>query len=91
MRLAKEEERLSGTKICKSTLEISHLMFTDDCILFGDASERGVVLKSILKEYKDFSDQVKELVSQSLGVQYSTELKKYLGLPNMVGRENFKI
>ncbi|KAA3461662.1 reverse transcriptase [Gossypium australe] len=41
-----------------SGLSISHLLFADDCILFGEATTRGVIaLKNILKEYEDCSGQ----------------------------------
>lgn len=41
MRLALKEGLLRGAKVSRRGLEISHLLFTDDCILFGEASDRG--------------------------------------------------
>ncbi|KAA3460843.1 reverse transcriptase [Gossypium australe] len=37
---------------------ISHLLFTDDCILFGEASSKGArILKDILQDYEKCSSQ----------------------------------
>lgn len=84
---------------------ISHLLFADDFILFGEASiQRVDCLKQILKEYENYSRQcinyekstlyfksntkadVRRSVSNFLGVRYAVEPEKYLGLPNVIGR-----
>ncbi|KAG8472512.1 hypothetical protein CXB51_035269 [Gossypium anomalum] len=52
------EGLLKGTKPSRKGSEISHLLFTDDCILFGEATDRGVmILKEALKEYERCSGQ----------------------------------
>ncbi|KAA3477308.1 reverse transcriptase [Gossypium australe] len=94
-----------GAKVSRRGPEISHLLFTDDCMMFGEATEQGARnMKNILEEYESCSGQcvnfhkstifyssntladVKEVVSALLGVRSSSNLEKYLGLPNMVGR-----
>lgn len=41
------------------TRQISHLLFINDCILFGESSARGAqTLKSILRESERHSDNV---------------------------------
>ncbi|KAA3474230.1 reverse transcriptase [Gossypium australe] len=46
MRLARQESLLEGARICRRSLNILHLLFADDCILFAEASKNGVdVLK----------------------------------------------
>ncbi|KAH1047723.1 hypothetical protein J1N35_038507 [Gossypium stocksii] len=58
MRLAMKEGLLRGAKASRRGPAISHLLFTDDCILFGEASSRGaMVLKGILNEYEKCSGQ----------------------------------
>ncbi|KAG8491705.1 hypothetical protein CXB51_015144 [Gossypium anomalum] len=105
MRLARQKRKILGAKVCISTPPITHLMFADDCILFGEVTDRGIqVIKDILREYESCSGQCvnfnkstaffssnvvdhnKNLVLQSLNVRCSTEVERYLGLPNMVGR-----
>ncbi|KAA3474993.1 reverse transcriptase [Gossypium australe] len=58
IRLACEGNQIRGAKVCRASLTIIHLMFADDCILFGEASNRGVkVFKDILTEYETCSGQ----------------------------------
>lgn len=53
MRLATEGNLIRGVKVSRSGPQISHLLFTNDCILFGEATERGTnSLKRILNEYE---------------------------------------
>ncbi|KAH1097521.1 hypothetical protein J1N35_014442 [Gossypium stocksii] len=35
MRIAKKDGLLKGAKACRRGPEITHLLFTDDCVLFG--------------------------------------------------------
>ncbi|XP_040971314.1 uncharacterized protein [Gossypium hirsutum] len=105
LRLAMNGSLLKEVKVCRRGPQISHLLFVDDCILFGDATSRGASLfKEILCEYKACSGQSvnfekstlffstntseddRRLVVNLLGVRSSNDLKRYLGLPNMVGR-----
>ncbi|KAA3482702.1 reverse transcriptase [Gossypium australe] len=97
---------ITGAKASRKGPEISHLLFADDCLMFGEATEKGArVLKDILKVYESCSGQCvnfgKSLISYStnmneeskgavlrlLGVRSSSSSEKYLGLPDMVGRQ----
>ncbi|KAH1106316.1 hypothetical protein J1N35_010084 [Gossypium stocksii] len=105
MRIAKEEGLLKGAKASRGGPEITHLLFADDCVLFGEATATSaMVLKDILKEYESCSGQcvnfnksmifyssntikkIKKEVLSLLGVKSSSNLEKYLGLPNVVGK-----
>lgn len=44
LRLAREEGSLRGIKACRRSPQITHLLFADDCILFGEASEEGTIV-----------------------------------------------
>ncbi|KAA3465141.1 reverse transcriptase [Gossypium australe] len=58
MRSAQKKGLIRGAKASRRGPEISHLLFADDCILFGEASEKGArILKDILKEYEGCSGQ----------------------------------
>lgn len=106
MRLAIKEGVVKCAKASRRGPIISYFLFADDCILFGEASEKGATtLKVILKEYEEClgqcvnfnkstifyssntSERRKAEVSTILGVQSSTNLEKYIGLPNVVGRK----
>lgn len=53
MRLTTKEGLLKGVKSSKSGPRVTHLLFTDDYILFGEASSKGALaFKEILSEYK---------------------------------------
>lgn len=95
---------LKGTQISMGGPHITHLLFADDYLLFGEANESDVqTLKWVLKEYEECSGQsinlekslvlfstnvgerVRHVVSGALGVCYSNDPDRYLGLPSMVG------
>ncbi|KAA3460832.1 LINE-1 reverse transcriptase isogeny [Gossypium australe] len=53
IRLEKTENIIKGVKASQRGPAISHLLFSDDCILFPEATERGAMsLKQILMEYE---------------------------------------
>ncbi|KAA3473503.1 reverse transcriptase [Gossypium australe] len=58
IRLALKEGVLKGAKASRGGPEITHLLFADDCILFGEATREGANrMKGILKEYERCSGQ----------------------------------
>ncbi|KAA3460258.1 reverse transcriptase [Gossypium australe] len=85
MRTAKKKGLIRGAKASRKGPDISHLLFADDCLMFGEATEKGArVLKDILKPNTD--EDTKAAVLRLLGVRSSSSPEKYLGLPNMMGR-----
>ncbi|XP_052488035.1 uncharacterized protein LOC105772073 [Gossypium raimondii] len=58
MKLGMMENRVRGVKASKSRPPVSHLLFADDCLLFGEATERSsIYLKQILHNYEVCSGQ----------------------------------
>ncbi|KAA3467844.1 reverse transcriptase [Gossypium australe] len=58
MRLEMQGKTIRGFKASRSGPQVSHLLFADDCVLFGEATERGAnSLKQILQEYGICSGQ----------------------------------
>lgn len=53
MRLNAREGLLKRVKASRTGPQVTHLLFADDCILFGEATRKGTLaLKEILREYK---------------------------------------
>ncbi|KAK5794730.1 hypothetical protein PVK06_035971 [Gossypium arboreum] len=53
MKLALNEGLVKGDKVSRRGLQIMHILFADDCVLFGEANENGAhTLKRFLKEYE---------------------------------------
>ncbi|KAA3489015.1 reverse transcriptase [Gossypium australe] len=58
IRSAKKNSLVKGAKASRKGPEISHLLFANDCMMFGEATEKGAkILKDILKEYESCSGQ----------------------------------
>ncbi|KAA3475779.1 reverse transcriptase [Gossypium australe] len=55
---AKQKRLMLGAPIGRERFTINHLIFADDCILFGDASKEGAhTVRNILNEYELVSGQ----------------------------------
>ncbi|KAH1083924.1 hypothetical protein J1N35_023685 [Gossypium stocksii] len=54
----KQKGLMKGAPIGRERLSINHLFFTNDCILFGDASYEGAcVVRDVIREYEMISGQ----------------------------------
>ncbi|XP_016683863.1 uncharacterized protein [Gossypium hirsutum] len=55
---AKVKGKMMGAPIGREKFSVNHLFFTDDCILFGDATREGTELvRDIIQEYEVVSGQ----------------------------------
>ncbi|XP_057785423.1 uncharacterized protein LOC131002949 [Salvia miltiorrhiza] len=73
LRKAKTNSMMHGACLCKTALRVSHLLFADDCIIFGRAQSSKIkVVKNILRQYEGASGQQvnleKSKISFSSGV-----------------------
>lgn len=58
LRKEESEGMISGVSVCKGALQISHLLFADDYIIFGKASiDEGNKVRKVLTNYEKESDQ----------------------------------
>ncbi|KAA3477706.1 reverse transcriptase [Gossypium australe] len=58
MHLKNEEGLVKGAKVGRRGPEVTHLLFVDNCILFGETTKGSVsVLQEVLKEYDVCSKQ----------------------------------
>ncbi|KAA3466750.1 reverse transcriptase [Gossypium australe] len=86
MRVANQADLVKGARVSRRGPEISHLLFADDCMMFGEAAEQGARNMKDILEDSNTSIDAKEVVSALLGFRSSSNPEKYLGLPNVVGR-----
>ncbi|KAA3484344.1 reverse transcriptase [Gossypium australe] len=100
LRLAKMEGYLKETRFCRGGPRLSHQFFTDDSIIFVEATlTEETMIKSIIQWYELlsshqfeilFSSNVIEdccdMITQSFGVHHTWNIEHYLGLPIMVLR-----
>ncbi|KAA3468500.1 reverse transcriptase [Gossypium australe] len=71
MRIAKKKGLVRGAKASRKSPEISHLLFADDCLMFGEATEKGArVLKDILKH--KYERGIKRSSLETIGIRRST-------------------
>lgn len=58
LRKEESEGMISGVSVCRGALQISHLLFADDYIIFGKASiDEGNKVRKVLTDYEKESDQ----------------------------------
>ncbi|KAA3477626.1 reverse transcriptase [Gossypium australe] len=98
MRLARQEGLVEGARVNRRCPQISHLMLLmiasylgvqilkDILKKYGEVSRQCVNYeKSIVFYSSNTSEQMRKLILQNLNGRGSTNLEKYLGLPNMIG------
>ncbi|KAH1040061.1 hypothetical protein J1N35_041804 [Gossypium stocksii] len=85
MRLAAREGSLKGVKANRSSPQISHLLFADDCILFSKATSKGAtLLKGILREYRICSGQCVNFEKSTVPFSKNTSVKDRQAVVNIL-------
>ncbi|KAK8709182.1 hypothetical protein V6N13_060211 [Hibiscus sabdariffa] len=73
LRSAVQSRTLSGAKISRSAPVMSHLLFTDDCLIFGAATAReAAAVKSVLHKYASYFGQL--INFDKFGLFFSTNM-----------------
>ncbi|KAA3463879.1 reverse transcriptase [Gossypium australe] len=86
MRTAKRQGLVKGAKASRRGPAISHLLFADDCILFGEASAKGAeILKGILKDYENCSGQCVNFSKSTIFFSPNTSEDRKEAVSNLLG------
>ncbi|KAA3468586.1 reverse transcriptase [Gossypium australe] len=86
MRSAKQNGLVKGARASRRGPEISHLLFADDCMLFGEATEnRARILKSILQEYERCSGQCVNCGKSTIFYSSNTNEESKLAVSTLLG------
>lgn len=96
MRLTIQKGSLKGAKVSRYDPQISHLLFANDSILFGEATIQGAdLLKQILLEYEHYSRQCINFKKSILFFSSNTDgdvrrsVSNYLGVRYVVELEKY--
>ena len=88
LRRSENGEAVSGVQICRRAPRISHLLFADDCIVFGKASmEEGLKVTKILEDYERESGQKLNKEKTSLFFSKNTAVEVKEGVKELFGAE----
>ncbi|KAH1045709.1 hypothetical protein J1N35_036493 [Gossypium stocksii] len=86
LKIAREEGSLRGVKVSRRSPQITHLLFANDCVLFGEATDRGVgIFEKILKEYEVCSRQCVNYGKSTIFFSSNTTDSARLAISNRLG------
>ncbi|XP_074336652.1 uncharacterized protein LOC141673815 [Apium graveolens] len=86
IRRNKEVGLITGCKIARDALPISHSLFADDCYFFFKANTREAnSMKNILHRYADVSGQVVNLTKSAITFSSNTSRESKIAVCNILG------
>ncbi|XP_057792367.1 uncharacterized protein LOC131009155 [Salvia miltiorrhiza] len=86
LRRAESQKLLHGARICKTAPRFSHLLFADDCIIFGRGNEREIAtVKRVINSYEGVSGQLVNLEKSSISFSGGVPEEKKLQLAGLMG------
>ncbi|KAA3482988.1 reverse transcriptase [Gossypium australe] len=86
MRTTTQNELVKGASASRRGPAISHLLFADDCMLFGEATEKGArILKDIIQEYEMCSGQCVNFGKSTIFYSSNTTEESKVAVSTLLG------
>ncbi|XP_057802954.1 uncharacterized protein LOC131018247 [Salvia miltiorrhiza] len=86
LRRAETSQLLHGARLCKTAPRVSHLLFADDCIIFGRGNEVEVdTVKRVINDYEGVSGQLVNLEKSSISFSGGVDEGRQVMLANLLG------
>ncbi|XP_020987484.1 uncharacterized protein LOC110275634 [Arachis duranensis] len=90
MQQAKEKGNITGLKIAPTAPAITHLLFTDDCIIFAKAKEEEIFqIITVLNEYTEASEQIINMNKSGLSFGSQVPIQTRVDIEDILGMKTW--